>query len=123
MKPLGYWLNRTDQALTAHMDRTLAEFGLTRVAWQMLNVIKSGADFSELQANADATTLGTTFDTLVADGWTTREPTLTPEGRARLTDVAERIATFRERSMAGISPDDYRTTIGVLERITANLDR
>jgi hypothetical protein len=37
MRPIGYWLNRTDQALTRSMDTTLLEFGLTRITWQVLN--------------------------------------------------------------------------------------
>ncbi|MFD0351427.1 hypothetical protein ACFQ0M_45985 [Kitasatospora aburaviensis] len=40
MKPIGYWLNRTDQALTATMNALLAEYGLTRLAWQVLNVVE-----------------------------------------------------------------------------------
>ncbi|MFI7352988.1 MarR family transcriptional regulator [Streptomyces avidinii] len=40
MKPIGYWLNRTDQALTASMNAALAEFGLTRLGWQVLNAVE-----------------------------------------------------------------------------------
>ncbi|MFC7640513.1 hypothetical protein ACFQX6_05420 [Streptosporangium lutulentum] len=40
MKPIGYWLNRTDEALTHHMNGMLNEFGLTRIAWQVLNVVE-----------------------------------------------------------------------------------
>ncbi|MEU3722871.1 hypothetical protein [Streptomyces sp. NPDC031705] len=40
MKPIGYWLNRTDQALTTAMDSVLAEFGLTRLGWQVLGAVR-----------------------------------------------------------------------------------
>lgn len=44
MKPIGYWLNPTDQAITRYLNDMLPEFGLTRVAWQVLNVIHDTLD-------------------------------------------------------------------------------
>ncbi|MBB4979781.1 MarR family winged helix-turn-helix transcriptional regulator [Streptomyces nymphaeiformis] len=131
-KPIGYLLNRTDEALTRAMDGTLAEFGLTRVAWQVLNAVEDGertADtevLSALSANADATTLAATIDSALTDGWTSR-PTpghlaLTPEGEHRLAEVAAHVAEFRTRSVEGITPDEYRTAVHVLERMIENLE-
>ncbi|MFG2292284.1 MarR family winged helix-turn-helix transcriptional regulator [Streptomyces sp. NPDC048603] len=132
MKPIGYWLNRTDQALTHYMDGMLGEFGLTRVAWQALNAIRQtegakDADvLSTLSANADSATLRAAIDTLLADAWASRPGpdrlALTPEGLKRLADVQARVDAFRELSTAGITPEDYRTAVLVLERITRNLE-
>jgi hypothetical protein len=133
VKPIGYWLNRTDRALTVSMDRMLAGFGLTRIAWQVLNVIADETETtdahvaSSLAANADAPTLSAGVDTALADGWAARPAPghlrLTPEGRARLAEVARRVQEFRDASVAGISLDEYRTAVGVLERMTGNLER
>ncbi|KAB2348285.1 MarR family winged helix-turn-helix transcriptional regulator [Actinomadura rudentiformis] len=130
MKPIGYWLNRTDSAITRYMDDMLDDFGLTRVVWQVLNSIKDETSdtelFSLLQANADVQTLQAAIDTTLANHWATRPSpdrlSLTPNGRAHLAQVAEHVDAFRERSMAGISQADYRTTISVLERMTHNLE-
>lgn len=132
MKPIGYWLNRTDRALTVSMDRMLAGFGLTRIVWQVLNVIGDAAEatdahvLSSLAANADAPTLSAAIDTALADGWAARTARgslrHTPGGRARLAEVAGRVQEFRDGSTAGISPDEYRTAVGVLERMTRNLE-
>jgi DNA-binding MarR family transcriptional regulator len=132
MKPIGYWLNRTDQALTRYMNDMLAEFGLTRLAWQVLNVIEDAPDVADaevrstLSANADAPTLATTIDTVLSGGWVTRPApgrlALTPEGRQHLIRVAGRVDAFRELSMTGISLDDYRTAVHVLERMSHNLE-
>ncbi|MFD9620796.1 hypothetical protein ACFWB2_26370 [Streptomyces virginiae] len=60
MEPIGFWLNRTDQALTASMDALLADFGLTRLDWQVLNVVKDDPRATDttvlttLAAGADA---------------------------------------------------------------------
>jgi DNA-binding MarR family transcriptional regulator len=132
MKPIGYWLNRTDKALTTHMNGMLAEFGLTRTAWQVLNVVRDnpGAGDADvhtvLAANADAPTLAAAIATAVEDGWVNRPApgrlALTPSGSERLAAVEERVDAFRELSMAGIASDEYRTAVSVLERMTRNLE-
>ncbi|NUW31720.1 MarR family transcriptional regulator [Nonomuraea sp. SMC257] len=138
MKPIGYWLNRADQALTLHMNGMLAEFGLTRLAWQVLNVVQDGSHVPEardvtdaevvsvLAANGDAPALAAAIDAVLAGGWAARPApgrlALTAEGAGRLARVAERVGAFRELSMSGISLDEYRTAVSVLERMTANLE-
>ncbi|MFI6154106.1 MarR family winged helix-turn-helix transcriptional regulator [Kitasatospora sp. NPDC051170] len=138
MKPIGYWLNRTDQAITHHMNGVLAEYGLTRTTWQVLNVLRdtpeaTGAavvpDAAVVTApapNADLPTLTAAVETTLAHGWTTRPApghlTLTPSGRDHLSTVATRVAAFRDLSLAGITPEEYRAAVTVLERMTQNLE-
>ncbi|MEU8927076.1 MarR family winged helix-turn-helix transcriptional regulator [Kitasatospora sp. NPDC048545] len=132
VKPIGYWLNRTDKALTTSMNAVLAEFGLTRPAWQVLNVVGDDPQATDtgvltvLAANADVTTLTEAIGTAVADGWAIRpEPgrvALTDDGRARLAEVGERVDAFRELSTAGITGEEYRLAVTVLERMTYNLE-
>ncbi|MFF4286866.1 MarR family winged helix-turn-helix transcriptional regulator [Streptomyces sp. NPDC001633] len=132
MKPIGYWLNRTDKALTHYMNDMLAGFGLTRIAWQVLNVIQDTPDVHDtevrsiLAANADLATLTEAVDAVLADGWATRPApdrlTLTPDGRRRLNEVAVRVDAFRELSMTGIALDEYHTAVRVLERMCHNLE-
>lgn len=84
MKPIGSWLNRTDQALTAAIEAVLA------------------------------------------GGWALRpQPgrlALTDNSRDRLAEAGACVGAFRERSTAGISVKEYRTAVGVLERMTHNLE-
>ncbi len=65
-------------------------------------------------------------DTVLIDGWADRPAPgllpLTPGGRQRLTDVAARVDAFRDLSMAGISLEEYRTTVRTLERMSHNLE-
>ncbi|WP_406312231.1 hypothetical protein OHA77_26905 [Streptosporangium sp. NBC_01639] len=132
MKPIGYWLNRTDEALTRHMNGMLNEFGLTRIAWQVLNVVEDTPQVSDtdvlsaLAANADVPTLTAAIETVLADGWATRPASdrliLTSDGRQRLAEVAERVNAFRELSMSGISMNEYFTAVSVLERMTHNIE-
>ncbi|MER5205251.1 MarR family winged helix-turn-helix transcriptional regulator [Streptomyces sp. NPDC002825] len=131
-KPIGFLLNRTDEALTRVMDGTLGEFGLTRLAWQVLNVVEDGDGTTDtevlsiLSANADAPALTAAIDTTVTGGWVSRPApgrlALTPDGAGRLTEVATRVAAFRTRSVEGISPEEYGTAVRVLERMIENLE-
>ncbi len=132
MKPIGYWLNRTDKALTGYMNLMLEEFGLTRTAWQVLSLVHDTPGITDkevlttLAANADSAVLNGAIDTVLADDWASRPApdrlTLTPSGSRRLTDVAARVDAFRELCTTGISPDEYRTTVRVLERMSRNLE-
>jgi hypothetical protein len=132
MKPIGYWLNRTDKALTSYMDGMLGEFGLTRITWQVLNVIRDTPEVTDaeirsaLAANSDNPTLTAAIDTVLSDGWAARPApnrlALSPDGCRRLAAVEQRVDAFRELSMTGIATDEYRTTVGVLERMTRNLE-
>ena len=132
MKPIGYWLNRTDRALTDHMNGMLEEFGLTRLAWQVLNVIQDTPEVTDVEvlsilaANADAPALTTAIDTVLSADWATRPApdrlALTSEGTHHLARVAERVEAFRKLSTTGISMDEYHTAVSVLERMTRNLE-
>ncbi|MFE2957330.1 MarR family winged helix-turn-helix transcriptional regulator [Nocardia tengchongensis] len=132
MKPIGYWLNRADHAFTTHMDTMLTEFGLTRITWQVLNVVAETPDATDtdihtvLAANAARATLDAVIVTTLTGDWTTRpEPgrlALTDHGRGRLAAATDRVAAFRAQSMHGITEDEYRTAVSVLERMTLNVE-
>ena len=120
--------------MTAHRvaQHALCLFGLTRLAWQVLNVVEDNPQATDtdvltvLAANADVPALTAAIETAVADGWATRpEPsrlTLTDIGRARLAGAAEHVDAFRALSTAGITDEEYRIAVTVLERMTRNLE-
>ncbi|MFE2165693.1 MarR family winged helix-turn-helix transcriptional regulator [Streptomyces sp. NPDC059447] len=132
MKPIGYWLNRTDRALTGRMNTTLADFGLTRLAWQVLNVVADDPEAGDasvrdlLAANATSDALTDAVETVVRDGWAVRPGpgrlALTEDGRTRLAEVAERVDAFRALATRNISDEEYRIAVGVLERMALNLE-
>lgn len=136
-QPIGYWLNRADQALTERMNLILQTHGLTRVGWQVLNVLRSETGqpeaqvFDVLQANASRTALSETIAHLSAKGWIVRvdDPAdapapilkLTHTGRDHHARVQEPITQFRQQSLRGITAEEYQLAIGVLERIIQNV--
>ncbi|CAM5246138.1 MarR family winged helix-turn-helix transcriptional regulator [Streptomyces avidinii] len=137
MKPIGYWLNRTDQALTASMNAVLAEFGLTRLGWQVLNAVKDDPRAMDtglpaalaVRTGSDGSTgseaLTAAVEAHLAAGRLSRPGpgrlALTDDGRARIAEVGRRVEAFRELSAAGITREEYVTAVSVLERMTRNL--
>ncbi|MFG2819444.1 MarR family transcriptional regulator [Kitasatospora sp. NPDC048365] len=132
MRPIGYWLNRTDRALTARMDAMLAEDGLTRLGWQVLNAVHDDPRAGDaavaglLVANATPAALAAAVEALLADGRLTRPApgalAPTAAGRDCLTEVGARVRAFRRLAAEGVPDEDYRTAIAVLERITRNVE-
>lgn len=131
-QPIGYYLNRTDEAITAAMNAVLAEFSLTRTAWQVLNVIHNADQiprtevYETMRPLADSALLFTVLASLIKADWVALvgpdRLALTGTGRKRLGVVRDQIAAFREKSLRGISPEEYQTVIRVLERMISNLE-
>ena len=132
-QPIGYWINRCDQAITNAMNHRLSAYDVNRIDWQVLNVIvkqkatTEAALFDQLQANADRDTLLAAVDKLHQRGYLRRTEdspdslALTEQGNRFWQTLGERIATFRDDSLRGITEEEYKTALFVLKRMTQNL--
>ncbi|UED87813.1 MarR family winged helix-turn-helix transcriptional regulator [Streptomyces profundus] len=132
-RPLGYWLKHIDWRVEERFGRLLAEEGLGRRHWQVCTTLARGPIGAEGLDHALAPFLSAReptvrpyVDQLVGRGWAMPSAggafTLTEEGRARHAAVAERVDVFRARVVAGLSPAEYATLLGLLERVADNLD-
>ena len=128
MKPLGWWLRHLHELLESSMAHTLEAESLTRRHWQVLNTIALGArtpeevDAAMSPFVAGEGSMAPKVADLRARGWVAEDGALTDDGREAHARVEGRIKAFRAKSMAGVSDDDYRTTIRTLERCAANLE-
>jgi DNA-binding MarR family transcriptional regulator len=125
MKPLGYWLKHIDTRLEAAFVRLLAEEGLNRRQWQILNTIASGArSVGEIDEAAKPFLIEESFqpvvDSLAALGWVT-EYQLTPVGRTAFDSVSGKVHAFRAKVISGMSEEEYVTLVRLLERVAANV--
>lgn len=131
--PIGYWLKRADELLTARIDEAQQANGLTRLDWQILNVVRDGPavtgnEITEtLKPFADAATVNVAVSNLadrnLISGSAEAGLTLTPHGvelyeRALLAQKA-----VRQKATIGISETEYATTVDVLQRLVENLER
>ncbi len=135
-KPIGYWLKAADQAITESLDRAVARFGLSRLAWQILNLVQQQQpvrldSISTITAVlADYATLRATVEALIEQTWlivTTKqtdvlacELALDPAAIERLAAVTGLVHGLRAQLMQQISPEDYALTLKVLAQLIEN---
>lgn len=130
-RPIGYWLRLVDGLLDEQFAQTLDEHGVTRMQWQLLNVLVRGQASVEMLDAAVAPFLvagaETTIDhltELIESAWVDATPTgyeLTERGRGALDRLTNVVAEQRTTMSAGVSEPDYLTTVTSLERMARNL--
>jgi DNA-binding MarR family transcriptional regulator len=127
-RPVGYWVKEVDRLIEESFGRLLAEEGLTRRHWQVLNTIAAGTTSQDGIDRALAPFLaGAGSAAVVADlenrGWVRRESGIafTATGSRAHAALRERVGTHRRRVTEGITAEEYAGVIGVLERMAANL--
>lgn len=130
-RPLGLWLRRVDALLTQRIDEVQAAHGLRRGDWQVLHALhdaspgRGEALGKQLESVLSAPELDAVLQHLVHRNWATASGagvTLTAEGRQQHAALVISQKQVRQRAMRGISTDDYRSVITVLERMARNLD-
>ena len=130
-RPIGYWLRLVDGLIDEQFARTLDEHGVTRMQWQLLNVLARGQASVEM---LDATVAPflvaggeTTLDhltELIDSAWVDATPTgyeLTERGHGALDRLTNVIAEQRTVMSAGVAEGDYLTTVNTLEQMALNL--
>ncbi|WP_017586427.1 MarR family winged helix-turn-helix transcriptional regulator [Nocardiopsis ganjiahuensis] len=130
--PIGFWLKHLDRLIENDFDRTLASESLGRRQWQVLNSLH-GEPGTVLQLDQrltpfleeDETTVAPAVEALRQRGWVSGLVSLelTPEGRRAHEELLERVKETRNRICQGISDQEYRDTVNVLERMSANLEQ
>jgi DNA-binding MarR family transcriptional regulator len=131
-RPIGFWLKLVDRLLDEGFERLLDAAGLTRRHWQVLTALQTGpVTVQELDARlapflgGREPTTGPVLDGLAARGWVTRtaggRAAVTPAGAAAHERLLADVSAHRRRVTGGITAEEYRATVAVLERMAANL--
>ena len=131
-RPIGYWLKKLDRLIDEQFEQQLGEAGLSRRQWQVINMLEGDPrSVPELQSELepflqeDPDDLTDALSGLVTRGWVASQENivnLTETGQAQLKLIKAKVAELRQASMAGISPEEYQTTIDVLARMASNLE-
>ena len=131
-KPIGYWLKKLDRLIDEQFEQQLGEAGLSRRQWQVINLLEGDPrSVPELQSELepflqeDPDDLTDALSGLVTRGWVASQDNivnLTETGQAQLKLIKAKVTELRQASMAGISPEEYQTTIDVLARMASNLE-
>ncbi|MEO6445179.1 MAG: MarR family transcriptional regulator [Gemmatimonadaceae bacterium] len=130
-RPIGYWLRRADELLTAKIDDAQREQGLTRLDWQTLSLLHDArttprdALVESLSPFADAPSVIDGLASLADRGLLRLsagdEVELTPDGSAIYAKALAVQEVVRKQAAAGIDEAEYTTTVSVLRRLVDNL--
>jgi len=136
-RPIGYWLKRADALLTEQIDKAHAANGVSRLDWQVLNILNETSTaskeriFETMLAFVDAPGVDEIVTRLVGRGWAEQTETsrtgtvefqLTQEGRRMHGVILATQKEVRRGVMQGISEEEYATVIRVLQRLVSNLE-
>ncbi|MEU4548114.1 MarR family winged helix-turn-helix transcriptional regulator [Nonomuraea dietziae] len=130
---IGYRLKRLDGLIEQTFDRLLAEAGLSRRQWQVLNVLSRGACDDERLGeelrpfwDGGGETVAGVVGELAGRGWLGDDPegrrALTEDGRSALAAASGRVASIRTLMSAGVSAEEFEATMDVLQRMADNLE-
>ncbi|MGV8912079.1 MAG: hypothetical protein ACOH14_05620 [Rhodoglobus sp.] len=141
-QPISYWVKLVDRLIDGLFATTLEEHGITRRQWQLLNVLSHGAagverldiEIAPYLSPANAAVPPTqgshtssleSLTELVESDWLTTDGTLydlTDRGRSVVERLTIVIADERKRATVGVTPEQYATTLNVLETMALNLN-
>lgn len=132
VRPIGYWLRLVDNLIEDQFAKTLDEHGVTRMQWQLLNVLARGiATVEQLDAAVapfvgqdDTETAVDHLSELIDSAWVDATPVgyeLTERGRSALDRLTTVVTQQRTTMAEGVTEENYLTTVGTLERIARNL--
>ncbi|TDT37246.1 DNA-binding MarR family transcriptional regulator [Streptomyces sp. BK208] len=132
-QPVGYWAWAAYKAVVTRTRAALAELGTTQPQWWVLAQVaragapKTRAEVSGLLRNYLDTgpeTMEAEIDATITAGWIVEAPddrlSLTPEGRTFFEKAAALQDDLRTERHAGISDEEYLTTMKVLQRVIHN---
>jgi DNA-binding MarR family transcriptional regulator len=130
-KPIGWYLKEADQQITSFMNEVFKEIDITRFHWMVLrNIAERGSInswqfYQEVKNFVTVQEFGEIIQSMVGRGWIT----VSADDKCAFTAVGEEayknIATLQQEKaaqmMRGISDDEYRLTLRVLNRIIENI--
>ncbi|MFI9362819.1 MarR family winged helix-turn-helix transcriptional regulator [Kitasatospora sp. NPDC053057] len=134
-QPIGYWSWAAYKAVVSRIRGALAELGTTQPQWWVLAQLARAEEPRNrddvtavlrdyLDTGQDA--LNTEIDATVERGWVTESAggrlELTAGGRAFFDQAAARQDELWAERHAGISDEEYLTTLKVLQRFVHNTD-
>jgi DNA-binding MarR family transcriptional regulator len=131
-RPIGFWLKLVDELINQQFAATLEEHGVTRRQWQLMNMLtRQPATLAELDEaiapfldRDEAESSAEHLEELVESEWVSLADgryALTERGQTSFSRLSEVVGKNRDVISAGISSEEYDTTLSVLERMANNL--
>ncbi|THA25040.1 MarR family transcriptional regulator [Streptomyces sp. RKND-216] len=132
-QPIGYWSWAAHKAVIARTRAALAGIGITQPQWWALAQVanaeaaKTRDEVSSLlrgYLDTGREAMDSEIDTIITQGWITEDAEgrlgITAEGRTFFDEAAALQGELWAERHAGISDEEYLTTLKVLQRFIRN---
>lgn len=131
--PIGYWIKKVDELLTAQINETHQRVGLSRPGWQLIHQVCTKpaqpaaswvaliAPFATAQEAYQHLRELTDRGLLAWDGEPSGWPKATAEGEQLHNACFIEQQKVRQRAMRAITEEQYMATVQTLQQIVANL--
>lgn len=128
--PIGYWIRKADETLTNGINKIQSDFGFTRTDWQILNALKEGNGISMTELleimnpfaeKSIAENILSEFEKKNLVEKQSSKLKLTQKGLEIHQQCFERQKIFRNKSMEGISEQEYQTAYLTLKKLVKNI--
>jgi len=130
-KPIGWYLKEADQQITSYMNDVFKDLSITRFHWMVIrNIAERGRIntwqfFQEVKNFVTVQEYGEIIQSFVDRGWVVMgaEDTcsLTAAGEEAYKNLAVLQKERAAHMMRGISDDEYKLALSVLNRIIENI--
>jgi len=129
-KPIGWYLKEADQQITTFMNNIFSDIDISRFHWMVLrNISERGSInkwefFKEVKAFVTVQEFAEIIQSMVDRAWIVVTADDTCTFTATGEEAFKQVAAIRENKMAqmmrGISDEEYKLTLSVLNRIIEN---
>lgn len=139
VRSLGSSITKIKWLVDAHLNLLLSSAGLTFTPeqWSVLIALYTAPGISQTELAArtfkEKSNVGRILDLLQSRGWTERtgHPTdrrayqvrLTSSGKAVTRAAFPIVTSLNERALSGLSTEERRTLLDLLDRVKTNLER
>jgi hypothetical protein len=130
-QPIGFWTIRAGEAIRARVRGALDEIGVAQPEWWVLHQLSRHPDGVDRAAVVDTigsndtpAVIESTIDAAIAKGWIHADGThlrWSAVGAERFDRAVDVQRGLQEERMRGITPEEYETTISVLQRTITNV--
>ncbi|MCC3284040.1 MarR family winged helix-turn-helix transcriptional regulator [Arthrobacter caoxuetaonis] len=131
-RPIGFWLKLVDQLVDEQFGASFEEHGVTRLQWQMMNVLTSGPVTEKELADqlrpffppVETGTSAELIEELADSGWVEVNDgtyALTDLGTRSLENLRGAVERIREQLTSEVSEEEYAALVTVLQRMASNL--
>lgn len=130
--PVGYWIKKADDLLTKGINKIHLSFNIKRTEWQILHYINESNSISEeklvfvMEPFADKSAVENILSDFEKEELSIKESntfSITQKGHELHNSCFTQQQLFRQKTMSGITDEEYKITVITLQKMVENMLR